>query len=335
MSKTMRAAFIEKPGTVVVKKISRPVPEPGELLIEVRASGICGTDIHIFHGDYVGNYPIIPGHEFAGVVSAMGSDITRFQIGDAVAVEPNIACDNCPACLENRQNYCENWRAVGVLIPGAMAEFVVVPEKAVFPIADLPFQTGAFVEPLSCVLHGIERCGIRMGDRVLILGAGPIGILLSQSIRSNGASEITQVDRNAARLRLAADYGAEHTHESLNGIPTDSFDIVIDATGVPALMAKTIDYVRFGGKILLFGVPPQDGRFDIPAFPIFRKGLTILSSFTSVRNTYQAIKMLSSGSIDVSRLVSHKLSLDEFATGMKMIEQGTGDALKIQIEPFR
>jgi D-arabinitol dehydrogenase (NADP+) len=333
MSGTMKAAYIDKPGSVIIR--DTPIPEPGQMdvVIEVKYSGICGTDIHIYRGDYVGNYPIIPGHEFSGVVTAVGSSVTRFAVGDHVAVEPNIACDDCPTCLENRQNFCENWIAVGVLVPGGMAQYVSAPEKAVFSIGTLPFKSGAFVEPLSCVLHGVERCGFRIGDRVLIIGAGPIGNLLCQSIKAAGASTIIQIDRNTARLELAARSGATETSESLDDIPHDAFDVVVDATGIPALMARTVDFVRYGGKILLFGVPPQDGRLDIPAFPIFRKGLTIVSSFTSVRNSLQAIRMLETGTIDVSKLVSHELPLEEFASGMEMIEKGKDGALKVLITP--
>ena len=333
MSAAMQAARITRPNQVETLTVRVPAPKADEVLIEVKASGICGTDIHIYRGDYVGTYPIIPGHEFAGVITAVGSEVTRFKVGDRVAVEPNIACDNCPACLENRQNFCRNWSAVGVLQPGAMAEYVAAPENTVFSIGSLSFREGAFVEPLSCVLHGVERCGVRMADRVLVIGTGPIGNLLIQTIGSRGASEITAVDRNPARLALAARSGASRTAQSLAELATDAFDVVVDATGVPALMAQTIAHVRPGGRILLFGVPPQDGRFDIPAFPIFRKGLSIHSSFTSVRNSFQAVRMLESKAIDVSGLVSHVLPLERFAEGMEMIEQGTDGVLKVHIDP--
>ena len=333
MGRTMKAARITRPNQVETFNAEVPAPRADEVLIEVKASGICGTDIHIYRGDYVGTYPIIPGHEFSGIITAAGPEVTRFKAGDHAAVEPNIACGNCPACLHNRQNFCENWGAVGVLQPGAMAEYAVAPEKNVFSIGSLSFREGAFVEPLSCVLHGVERCGVRMADRVLVIGAGPIGNLLIQTIGSRGASEITAVDRNPARLDLAARSGASRTAQSLAELAADAFDVVVDATGVPALIAQTIAHVRPGGRILLFGVPPQDGRFDIPAFPIFRKGLSIHSSFTSVRNSFQAVRMLESKAVDVSGLVSHVLPLERFAEGMEMIEQGTDGVLKVHIDP--
>ncbi|HVO38332.1 MAG TPA: zinc-dependent alcohol dehydrogenase family protein [Spirochaetia bacterium] len=329
----MKAAIVQTPGTVVVKDVPVPTVGPGDVLIEVKASGICGTDIHIFRGEYLGSYPVTPGHEFSGIVSKVGAAVTRFKPGDHVAVEPNIACDNCPACLSNRQNFCVNWNGVGVTLPGGMAQYAMAPERAVFNIGTLPFASGAFVEPLSCVLHGVQRTGFTLADRVLVIGAGPIGILLLTSILLEGASSVVSVDKNAARRKLAESSGAGETAASLEGLPADSFDVVVDATGVPALMEKTLSLVRPGGRVLLFGVPPSASRISLEAFMIFRKGLTILSSYTSVRNSLQAVRLLETGRIDVSPLVSHQLPLADFARGISLIEEGKEGVLKVLIRP--
>ncbi len=183
----MKAAIIEKPLSISVRDVEVPRPtRPDELVVKVMASGICGTDVHIFHGEYLGSYPMTPGHEFSGVVVAVGDKVSRFAPGSRVSVEPNISCDNCTACLNNRQNFCENWQAVGVTRPGAMAQFVLAPEKVVFDAGDIPFDQAAFMEPLSCVLHGIESAGIRLGDNVAVIGTGPIGMLLIRTARAGG-----------------------------------------------------------------------------------------------------------------------------------------------------
>ncbi|HEY9595821.1 MAG TPA: zinc-dependent alcohol dehydrogenase family protein [Spirochaetia bacterium] len=329
----MKAAVIEKPGSIVLKDVPRPRVGPGDVLIEVKASGICGTDIHIFRGEYLGSYPVTPGHEFSGIVREVGAGVKRFAPGDHVAVEPNIACDNCPACLSNRQNFCDNWNGVGVTLPGGMAEMTTAPEKAVFKIGELPFISGAFVEPLSCVLHGVQRTGFTLADKVLIIGAGPIGILLLKTILLEGASAITSVDKVASRRALAESSGAAATAASLDGLPAEGFDVVVDATGVPALMEKTLGFVRPGGHVLLFGVPPSASKVSFDAFTIFRKGLTILSSYTSVRNSIQAVRLLQGGKIDVAPLVSHQLPLSDFQKGIEMIEQGREGVLKVLIRP--
>lgn len=329
----MRAAKITRPGEIVVEDVACPEPGAGEVLVRVMASGICGTDVHIFHGEYMGDYPIIPGHEFAGVVEAIGPGVTRWQPGDRVAVEPNIACDNCENCLNNRQNFCQNWQAVGVTRPGGMAQFTTVPEKAVFAVGDLPFEQAAFVEPLSCVLHGLERLKIANADRVAILGAGPIGLLLLQGARLNGASQVTVVDKNTARGAFAGQLGADEVLTELDGLTLDGYDAVIDATGVIAVMRRAIDFARPGGKVLLFGVPPAGQEMCLEAFKIFRKGLTLLSSFTSVRNSYQAVNLLRTGRIRVDELVSHRLPLEEFRRGIAVIEAGSEAVKKVLILP--
>jgi len=281
----------------------------------------------------MGTYPVIPGHEFGGEVVETGAGISRFKCGDRVAVEPNIACDNCANCLNNRQNFCLNWKAIGVTLPGGMAEFVVAPEKAVFHIGNLPFEEGAFVEPLSCVLHGVGRADPELADRVAILGAGPIGCLLLQVIRLRGACEVTMVDKNPSRLESARALGADACLESLDQLKPDYFDLVVDATGSVKVMSRAIDFARYGGKVLLFGVPPAGQNMSVEAFPIFRKGLTILSSFTSVRNSQQAVDLLVSGRIHVAELISHRLPLEDFQHGIELIEGGLENVRKVMIFP--
>ncbi len=329
----MKVVVIEKARSVALKEIPIPTVKGNEILIRVMASGICGTDVHIFRGEYLGSYPIIPGHEFSGIVERVGSMVVRFKVGDHVSVEPNISCGNCSSCLNNRQNFCKNWKGVGVTMPGGMAEYVAVPEKAAFSIGELSFDSAAFVEPLSCVLHGVERTGFCLGDRVLIIGAGPIGILLSKVIQLQGSFEITQVDKNKSRLDLAQKSGAWRTEVSLKAIGDEEYDVVVDATGVTSLMNQTLTYVRSGGKILLFGVPPQNSTLSFPAFTFFEKGVSVFSSYTSLRNSIQTIRLLRSGKIDVKPLISHILPLEQLLHGIELIEAGQEGVLKVLIHP--
>ncbi len=316
----MKCVVIPKPGEVILSEREIPAPVPGEVLIRVMASGICGTDIHIYNGEYLGDYPVIPGHEFSGLVTAVGSEVRRFKVGDRVAVEPNISCNNCVHCLNNRQNFCLNWQAVGVTLPGGMEQYVTVPEQAAFDIGDLPFEQGAFMEPLSCVIHGIERAQIELADQVAILGAGPIGNLILQVARLQGASQVTMLENNPGRATLARQMGADLVVDRMEDFPLDSYDVVIDATGVIPLMNCTIDLARKGGTVLLFGVPPAGKNLEVEAFKIFRKGLTLFSSFTSVRNSFQAVDLLRTHQVSVEPLISHRLPLDEISKAFEMIE---------------
>jgi D-arabinitol dehydrogenase (NADP+) len=329
----MKAAQINQPNQIEI--IETPIPKTvdDEILVRVMASGICGTDVHIFRGEYMGDYPVIPGHEFSGVVEAVGDKVTRFKPGDRVAIEPNIACDNCYHCLNNRHNFCLNWRAVGVTRPGGMAQYVTAPEKSVFDIGTLPFEKGAFMEPLSCVLHGVERLQPELASRIAIFGAGPIGILLLQALQIYGAAAITVVDKHATRAAFARQAGADQVYTSLDDLSSDEFDAVVDATGAIPVMSRCIEFVRHGGKVLLFGVPPAGKTLSLEAFPIFRKGLTILSSFTSLRNSYQALDLLQHERIALDGLISHRLPLKALQDGIEQIERGADDVKKVIILP--
>jgi D-arabinitol dehydrogenase (NADP+) len=329
----MKSVVIERPNEISV--LEREVPEPGagQLMIQVMASGICGTDLHIYRGEYMGKYPVIPGHEFSGVVAAVGSEVRRFQAGDRVAVEPNIACDNCVNCLNNRQNFCLNWQAIGVTLPGGMEEYVIVPERAAFDIGALPFEVAAFMEPLSCVVHGIQRARIGMADHVAIFGAGPIGNLMLQMARIQGAAHITVLEINPGRADLASELGADRVVASFDELQPDTFDIVIDATGAIPVMNRTIDFVRKGGTVLLFGVPPSGRNIEMEGFKIFQKGLTLLSSFTSVRNSFQAVDLLRSGQVRVDSLISHRLPLGEMPRALELIESRDPAVKKVIVHP--
>jgi 2-desacetyl-2-hydroxyethyl bacteriochlorophyllide A dehydrogenase len=329
----MKTVVIPQPNEISVLERDVPEPGPGQLMIQVMASGICGTDLHIYRGEYMGKYPVIPGHEFSGAVAAVGSGVTRFKAGDRVAIEPNIACDNCLNCLNNRQNFCLNWQAIGVTLPGGMEEYVLVPERAAFSIGELPFEIGAFMEPLSCVVHGIERARIGLGDHVAIFGAGPIGSLMIQMARIQGAAQITVLEINPGRAELASELGADRVVASFEQLQSDTYDIVIDATGAIPVMNRTIDYVRKGGTVLLFGVPPSGRNLEMEGFKIFQKGLTVLSSFTSVRNSFQAVDLLQSGQVKVDSLISHRLSLEEMPRALELIESRDPAVKKVIVHP--
>jgi len=334
----MRALVIERPGRARVVETSTPSAGEGEVVVRVRACGVCGTDVHIYRGEYLGDYPVVPGHEFAGEVVEVGPGVPCFKCGDRVAVEPNLSCGRCRFCRLSEQNFCENWRAIGVTLPGAMAEYTVVPATAAFHIGDLPYESGAFMEPLSCVLHGMAKLDVRYGESVLVIGAGPVGILLAQVARDCGAARVAIADRVASRLALARELGADDAVDTGGGFgPVERIlpggaDAVIDATGVPSVIARTVGLARHGGRILLFGVAPSDAVAAIKPFEVFRKGLSIFSSYTSVRNSVQALDLIRSGRVEVGRLVSHRLPLDGFGEAVGLLGDPEG-AMKIQLAP--
>lgn len=332
----MRACQIVEPGIIrelLLDMQNMLNPPQGWITIRVNASGICGTDIHIFLGEYLGDYPIIPGHEFSGDVVAIGDKVDKFQIGDRVAVEPNLSCGICDACLHNRQHFCEDWQGIGVTMSGGMATHVMVPQQAVFTIGDLSFEEAAFMEPLSCVIHGVGLIGSALGARILLIGAGPIGMLLLRTLKNIGTVELDIVEKNKSRRNFAAAERTGQVFSDFSQVKKEHYDIVVDATGVISVLEQCISYARPAGKILFFGVPPKGKVMTIEPFRLFNKELTILSSYTSLRNSKQAIDLISIGRIVVKDLISHRLPLNELEGGLNLILGGKDTFMKVMILP--
>jgi 2-desacetyl-2-hydroxyethyl bacteriochlorophyllide A dehydrogenase len=323
----MKAGSISAPH--YVKVIDAPEPSMGadDVLIRVRAAGICGTDVHILKGEYEARYPLIPGHEFSGEVAAVGANVVRFHPGDRVTADPNIPCSRCYFCQRNEPNQCERLGAVGVTRDGAFAEYVSVPESNVFPIHNLSYSAAALIEPLACVVWGLKMVEIQPGDSVLIFGAGPMGCLLVQAVRCAGAARIVAVDTTAWRLELAESLGATETviagddaARQLAALEPRGFDIVIDATGIPTVIESLFSFAKPRAKIWLFGVAPNGTQVRIPAYDVFRRDWKIIGSFAVNRTFPQSIALIEQGAIQVEPLISHRLALTDFAAGMEIVQ---------------
>lgn len=340
MPETMRAVIFEAPNKVSIEKSPYPVPGRGEVTIEVRACGLCGTDRHLFRGEFPARYPLIPGHEFAGVIAEVGPDSGSWRIGDRVTVDPNIACGQCYFCRRGQVNHCLNHQAIGVTRDGAFAEFVVVPARNVYAIeGDLTFEEAAMVEPLSCVVYGLRRLRLRAGDQVLIFGVGPMGLLLMQGCKHGGASTITVVDLDEKRLEVARSLGVTHTvladdrqEAALREIAAYGYDAVIDATGVPGVVEGCFNYLKSGGRLLLFGVCPSQAKVAISPFQVYRRDLEIIGTF-ALRYTFDAaLALLQNRVVQVKPLIRPVLSLDD-VPGMLTVREGAVDVLKAMIRP--
>ncbi|MCU0514142.1 MAG: zinc-dependent alcohol dehydrogenase family protein [Anaerolineae bacterium] len=335
---TMQAGRIEQPHQAASVRVAEPTAGPEEVVIRVRAAGICGTDVHIYKGEYEAVYPLIPGHEFAGEVAAVGASVTRFRPGDRVTADPNIPCNRCSNCQRNEPNQCKHLAAVGVTRDGGFAEYVVVHEGNVFPIGAISFKAAALIEPLACVVWGLKQVEIQPGDSSLIFGAGPMGCLLLQAVRHAGAARVVLVDTVPWRLELAARLGATETlladdrlEARLKALEPDGYDIVTDATGAPAVIAQTFGYTRARGKVWIFGVAPRGSQVSFPPYEVFRRDLRIIGSFAVNRTFPQSIAMIQQGLVQVEPLVSHELPLSEFARGFELAQHDPG-RMKIQFQ---
>ena len=332
----MLTGQISAPGQILLSNIDIPEPGPKDILIKVRRAGICGTDIHILHGSYPAQYPLIPGHEFSGTIEMVGTSVTRFQPGDRVTADPNIACNRCENCQKNQINQCLNWQGIGITRAGGFADYVIAPEGNVYPIGSISFEEGAFIEPLACVIWGIQTIRPTIGDRTLIFGAGPMGCLIMQSLKAAGATEVTIVDRLPSRLKKAASLGADHTllteeaPSVLKNLSPDGFDIVTDATGSPSVVESCFQYVRARGKVWLFGVCTPDAKASFSPYEVFRKDLSIFGSYAVNRTFNESIELLRSGTVKVRPLLSHTLPLEDFAEAMRVAEHDP-KRMKVQL----
>ena len=328
----MRAIVFHEGQRVSLEQVPDPEPAQHEVVIAVKASGICHTDIEILRGNYGRSaFPLVPGHECAGEVVAVGRGVTHVSLGDRVVVDPNLGCGLCSACGRGRINLCENLGAYGVTRNGGFAEFCAVAADHVHPIGDLNWQVAALAEPLGCVLNGLSTLDGRACTAAMVFGAGPIGLLMALALKWRGTGEITMVDVSEERLRLAESFGLTAVaagSESLAALKR-SQDFVADATGVPAVAEALPDYLRDGGAALFFGVCPQPARIQISPFEMFRRQLSLFGTHSLNANIPETVPLLQTHGAEAARLVSHSAGLEEIAAVFRNgVARG---ALKVQL----
>src|SRR6266496_4773780 len=340
----MRAVIIDAPGIIRVDNVPDPTPRPDEVLVRVDACGICGTDLHIIDGDSpLARYPIIPGHEFAGEVVALGRDIVQrngngeanITVGSRVAIEPNLYCGHCDFCRTGHENLCLNYAALGVTTNGAIAQYVAVPMASAYLLPNsMSLREGALIEPVSCAVHGMHSLNPRSGDTFLIVGAGTMGLLLLQLAVRGGASRVAMVDVNMQRLALVEQLGPTRTYSDIKQALKDEplgFNCVIDATGVASVIENAFMAVKRGGKFLIFGVASDEARISLSPFRIYNDEITVMGSMAVLFSFQAALDLISSGVINTQAMLTTALPLQDFLEALDMVRYGKG--VKTQILP--
>ena len=329
----MKAVVIDEPNKFSVKPIADPTPGPADAIIKVEACGICGTDIHVLHGEFEPTrYPIVPGHEFCGEVVAVGSEVRNVKNGDFVAVDPSLYCGHCRMCRAGRFNLCENWNAIGVgSVNGACAELVVVPSANAFPLnADMPRNWGTLVEPLSCAVHGLDQIEPRPADAYLIYGAGTMGLLLAQLVKHSGASRLDMIDTNRARHELAKRLAADRVALSADELDRpQGWDVVIDATGMVPAIEDGLRRVARGGTFLMFGVANADASAKFSPFRVYNDEIKIVGSMAVLHSFERALTLFEKGVVDCEAMITHRFPLDEYTAAIETFRLGGG--LKVQV----
>lgn len=329
----MKAVVISAPGEVEVTTVPDPTPGARDVVVSVAGCGICGTDLHILEGEFAPTLPVVPGHEFAGEIVAVGSDVTELAVGDKVAVDPSLHCHECYYCRRGRGNLCERWAAIGVTTSGGAAEFAVAPVGNCVKIPDgARVADYALVEPLSCAVRGFDVLPSRLGDHYLIYGAGTMGLMNLELAKRAGAATVDVIDLNAKRLETALTLGC--TNGVLKADELDmprGWDVVIDCTGVVAAIEDGLGRVGKGGTFLQFGVSEEKARASWSPYKIYNQEITITGSMAVLHSFERAAELFAGGVLDADVMISDRFALDDYPKALQQFKDGVGR--KIQVTP--
>lgn len=345
----MKALVLSEPGEFEIKDVATPTPDEDEVLVRVKACTICGTDMRVLDGRKTKGvrYPSVIGHEIAGVVETVGSSVTGFESGNRVCIAPVIPCHACVACLEGRENACRRRQAIGYEFDGGFAEYVLVPKVALQfgHVIEVPekvsFEEAALAEPLACCLNGYRKAGIGLGSTVLVVGAGPIGLMHLQVAQAGGAHQVIVSEPHRYRREQALRFGAHAVIDPTNDNQTAvvdeltvgrGVDAVVLAIGVTEVINELLHVVRVGGCVNLFAGFSGSGECNLQANLIHYNEITVNGTTAATRLDYlTAVSLITSGNVDMDSLITCRFSLESFREAYEL--QKSGNALKIAITP--
>ena len=337
MSDEMLAARFHGPSDLRLERVERPSPGPGWVAVEPAVVGICGTDAHIYAGDFPSRPPVTLGHEISGRVAAVGPGVDDLIPGDRICVEPHLFCTTCAYCRGGREHLCLNKLAFGVHLDGGMAETVVLPRRTVYRVPDrTSLAIAALAEPLACSLHGFDRLAPRRGEPLAIIGAGPAGLINTALAVRSGAGPVVVIEPDPTRRDLALDFGADRAidpsdtawkQEALGITRGLGFDSVIEAVGGGETVENAIELAARGGRILVFGVATPDSVASIRPYEVFAKELALIGTVINPYTQGRAVQLLDRLPLD--KLPITTVSLDAVSTAFDGSLKG---AIKVQIE---
>jgi L-iditol 2-dehydrogenase len=316
----------------VIEELPKPKIGPGELLVKVIASGICGSDVMEWYR--IKKAPIVLGHEIAGEIVEKGQGVDKYKVGDRVFVSHHIPCNTCRYCLNGYHTVCDTLHTTN-FDPGGFAEYLRAPQlnvdRGTFLLPDeVSFEEGSFVEPLGCVVRGQRMAGLKPGQSVLVLGSGISGLLHLALARALGAGRIIATDINDSRLKAAKQFGADVALHANEGRPAD---LVIICVGIVSVFSDALRCVDRGGTVLFFAPTDPGVELPVPVNDFWRNGITLLPSYGAAGlDCIQAIELIRSRRVPVAEMITHRLPLEQTAQGFKLVEEAK-ESIKVIIEP--
>lgn len=335
----MKAAVYYRNDDVRIEERPRPVIGPGEVLVRVRASGICGSDVMEWYR--IKRAPIVLGHEIAGEIAEVGEGVKAYKVGDRVAVSHHVPCNTCRYCLDDQKTVCETLHTTS-FDPGGFTEFVRVPsinvDRGIYPLPDnVSFEEGSFIEPLACVRRGQRLAGVRPGKTVLVLGAGLAGMMHIALARAVGCATVLATDISPWRVEQARVFGASASTDARNDIPAwvreqnggRGADIIFVCAGATSAFEQALKSVDRGGTVVSFAPPAPGVDIPVPLNDFWRNGVTIMPSYANdARDAMEALDLIASGAVPVAKMTTHRLPLAQAQEGFRLTA-AAGESLKV------
>ena len=341
--KKMQVAMYYNNNDVRIEKMPIPEIDDNEMLVKVKASGICGSDVMEWYR--IKKAPLVLGHEIAGDIVEVGKNVEKYKVGDKVFVSHHVPCNTCRYCLDGQHTLCDTLHSTN-FYPGGFAEYLRVPEinvdRGTFVLPkEMTYDEGVFIEPLACVVRGMRIAEMKLGKSVLVIGSGIAGLLHIKLARALGANKVIATDINDYRLKMAKKLGADIVINAKENVPVKVkkyndgrlADLVVLCTGVIPAVKQAINSVDRGGTLLFFAPTEPGVEIPFPLFDLWNKGVKMVSTYAGgPRDIADAIEMIRFKKVTVTDMISHKLSLSEAAKGFKLVAQAQ-ESIKVILYP--
>jgi 2-desacetyl-2-hydroxyethyl bacteriochlorophyllide A dehydrogenase len=334
----MKAVVIERPNQVVYRDVEAPAVGPGDVLVQSRMAGLCRTDIEMMTGAFTDprwvHYPVVPGHEWAGTVVAVGDEVESARVGDRVVCEGFVTCQRCRRCRAGETQWCERIEAIGFTRPGGYAELVAAPERVVHVLPEhVSFGAGVLVEPASVVLHGLEKASPQPGERVGVIGVGTLGSLAIALLRLYSPARIVAYGVREEELELATSLGATSVALAGDGTLDAGLDLVIETAGAPVAVQRATELCRPGGRVVLLGIAGEGRSLTLPSDLLVGKDMALIGSIAYPAAVWsRVVGLVADRVLDLDPVVTHHFPISEFADAVRLMDDRDGIVAKIVLE---